>query len=250
MIIILDSVLYAYERYYPQTFSEECKYTRENVKTKSTFTCNRDEISSQDQTCPGMKKFLFTSEFHPGMKRVELHPWMKFNLKENLPLSMKTYNKVYHWYVKISADIFVHHFRLLIFLLTHFRRSLPEVFCIKGLHRNFAKFTGKPLRQSLFFNKVAGWPATLFKKWHSHRCFPVNFSKFLRTSLLTNTSGGYFWHFQTWCYEKEQNRIYSTSLTTIECGLNENNMIVGRVNKVQQSNLKEIPNFLHYREKD
>ena len=33
---------------------------------------------------PGMKKFLFTHEFHPGMKRVE------FNLKENLPLSLGT----------------------------------------------------------------------------------------------------------------------------------------------------------------
>ena len=33
---------------------------------------------------PGMKKILFTREFHPGMK---------FNLKENLPLRMmKTYN--------------------------------------------------------------------------------------------------------------------------------------------------------------
>ena len=39
-IIILDSVLYAYEKYYPQTFLEECKYMRENVKTKSAFTCN------------------------------------------------------------------------------------------------------------------------------------------------------------------------------------------------------------------
>ena len=45
---------------------------------------------------PGMKKFLFTREFHPGMKRVEFHPGMKFNLKENLPLSMKTY-KIYHF---------------------------------------------------------------------------------------------------------------------------------------------------------
>ena len=30
--------------------------------------------------------------------------------------------------------------------------------------RNFAKFTGKHLCQSLFFNKVAGRPATLLKK--------------------------------------------------------------------------------------
>ena len=50
----------------------------------------------------------------------------------------------------------------------------------------FAKFTGKHLCQSLFFNKVAGLrPATLFKKRLWHRCFPVNFAKFLKTPFLT-----------------------------------------------------------------
>ena len=37
-----------------------------------------------------------------------------------------------------------------------FRSSRPEVFYKKGVLRNFAKFTGKHLCQSLFFNKVAG----------------------------------------------------------------------------------------------
>ena len=46
--------------------------------------------------CPRMKKFLFTRDFHPRMKRVEFHPGMKFNLKENLPLSMKTCNEIYY----------------------------------------------------------------------------------------------------------------------------------------------------------
>ena len=36
------------------------------------------------------------------------------------------------------------------------RSSRPEVFCKKGVLRNFAKFTGKQLSQSLFFNNVAG----------------------------------------------------------------------------------------------
>ena len=31
--------------------------------------------------------------------------------------------------------------------------------------------------------------ATLFKKGYWHRCFPVNFAKFLRTTFLKNTSG-------------------------------------------------------------
>ena len=31
-IIILDSVIYGYEKYYPQLFLEECKYAKTNVK--------------------------------------------------------------------------------------------------------------------------------------------------------------------------------------------------------------------------
>ena len=34
-IIILDSVFYAYEKYHPQTFLEECKHAKENIKTKN-----------------------------------------------------------------------------------------------------------------------------------------------------------------------------------------------------------------------
>ena len=56
----------------------------------------------------------------------------------------------------------------------------------KGVLRNFAKFTGKHLCQSLFFNKVASLrPATLSKKRLWYRCFLVNFAKFLRISFLT-----------------------------------------------------------------
>ena len=61
----------------------------------------------------------------------------------------------------------------------------------KGVLRNFAKFTGKHLCQVLFYNKVAGpEPATLLKKRLWHRCFRMNFAKFLRTpfhrTLLNN----------------------------------------------------------------
>ena len=55
----------------------------------------------------------------------------------------------------------------------------------KGVLRNFAKSTGKYLCQRLFLNKVAG----LRHRCLWHRCFPVNFAKFLRTSFLQNTSG-------------------------------------------------------------
>ena len=65
------------------------------------------------------------------------------------------------------------------------QKQPPEVFRKKGVLRNFAKFRGKHLCQSFFFNKVAGRPATLLKKRLWRRCFPVNFAKFLRTPFLT-----------------------------------------------------------------
>ena len=69
----------------------------------------------------------------------------------------------------------------------------------KGVLRNFTKFTGKHLCQSLFFSKVAGLrPAALVKKRLWHRCFPVNFVKFLRTPFLQSTSGRLLlYNFQT-----------------------------------------------------
>ena len=63
------------------------------------------------------------------------------------------------------------------FSCSHQRCSLKKV-----ILRNFAKFTGKHLYQSLFFNKVARiMPTTLLKKRLRHRCFFVYFAKFLRT---------------------------------------------------------------------
>ena len=67
-----------------------------------------------------------------------------------------------------------------------FRSSHQRCSIKKGVLRNFTKFTGKHLCQSLFFNKTF---STLLKKRLWHRCFPVSFLKFLRTPLLQNTSG-------------------------------------------------------------
>ena len=67
------------------------------------------------------------------------------------------------------------------------RRSHLEVFCKKDVLRNFAKFTGKHLCQSLCLR-----PANLFKKRLWHRCVLVNFAKFLGTPFLQNNSGGCF----------------------------------------------------------
>ena len=45
------------------------------------------------------------------------------------------------------------------------RSSRAEVFCKRGVLKNFIKFTEKHLRWSLFFNKVTALqPATLLKR--------------------------------------------------------------------------------------
>ena len=64
-----------------------------------------------------------------------------------------------------------------------YRSSHPDIFCKKGALRNFGKLTGKHLCQNLYFNKVPGL-ACNFIKIETHRYFPVNFAKFLRTPFL------------------------------------------------------------------
>ena len=57
------------------------------------------------------------------------------------------------------------------------RSIRPEVFCKKGVLKNFAKFTRKHQCQGLFFNKVAGLkPMILLKKCLYNRFFRVNFA--------------------------------------------------------------------------
>ena len=64
------------------------------------------------------------------------------------------------------------------------------MFYKKGTLKNFAKFTGKHLCQSLLFNKVAGLRfAAVSNKRLWQRCFLLNFVQFLRTPSLQNTSG-------------------------------------------------------------
>ena len=70
-------------------------------------------------------------------------------------------------------------------MLWKFRSNRLELFCKKGVLKNFPKFTGKHLCQSLFFNKVAGLtPVTLFIKRLWTQVFSCEFAKFLRTPFL------------------------------------------------------------------
>ena len=70
------------------------------------------------------------------------------------------------------------------------RNSRPDVFCRKGVLRNFTKFTGKYLcQQSLFSIKLQTDACSLLKKRLWHRFFPVNLAKFLRTRFFTEHFG-------------------------------------------------------------
>ena len=46
-IIILDSVIYAYEKYHPKTFLEEWKYAKENIKTDNYID---EELKSESES--------------------------------------------------------------------------------------------------------------------------------------------------------------------------------------------------------
>ena len=41
-------MIYAYEKYYPQIFLEECKYVKENVKTKNYIDMELESESDSD----------------------------------------------------------------------------------------------------------------------------------------------------------------------------------------------------------
>ena len=46
-VIILDSIIYAYEKYYPQVFLQECKYVQEKIKAKNYID---EELKSKSDT--------------------------------------------------------------------------------------------------------------------------------------------------------------------------------------------------------
>ena len=56
-IIMLDSVLKANKKYYPQTFLEECKYVQDKIKTKNYIDENLKlelDSDSNDETESGI----------------------------------------------------------------------------------------------------------------------------------------------------------------------------------------------------
>ena len=84
---------------------------------------------------------------------------------------------------------------LILFMKNHLwianvKCSRLQMLCKMHFLKKFAKFTGKHLSPSLFFNKVADLhPATLLTMRYQHWGFPVNFAKTLKTPFLHKNSG-------------------------------------------------------------
>ena len=90
-------------------------------------------------------------------------------LGHHLLLSLYQISKQYFGFVSVQA---------LLYNSPYPQKQPPQVFCKKAILTNFAKFLGKHRAP----------PATLLKKRLWHRCFSVNFAKFLRTPFSQNTS--------------------------------------------------------------
>ena len=71
------------------------------------------------------------------------------------------------------------------FYLASFRSSHQRCSLSKGVLRNFAKFTGKHLCQSLFFNKVAGAACNFIKKETLTQVFSCEFCEISKNTFFT-----------------------------------------------------------------
>ena len=110
----------------------ECFTGKHTETCKLTGTCKYLYLQGIQFIC----QFQHTSVLHPLLIVLrKYHPW--------------TWN-VWHDILSIFF-VLIHEIRhQKILLVTQDRSSRPEVFCKKGVFRNFAKFTAKHIRQSLF----------------------------------------------------------------------------------------------------
>ena len=100
------------------------------------------------------KKERLTTNIYTNGKYIRKRFWLFQNWQDSSSWTSETSENVY-LFVFISSFV---SFKYIYFfdVARNHRSSGPEVLCKKGVPRNFAKFTGKHMCQSLFFNKVGG----------------------------------------------------------------------------------------------
>ena len=67
------------------------------------------------------------------------------------------------------------------------RSSRPELFCKKGILRNFAKFRGKHFYQRLFVNKVGGLACNFIKRESLAQVFSCEFCESSKSTFFYRT---------------------------------------------------------------
>ena len=107
--------------------------------------------------------------------------WSLFLIK--LQACRKTPSLILFVHERLNA--YMRKYSKLIHRKSNYRSSCPEVFCKKGVIRNFAKFPGKHLCQSLFFlTKLQTDTCNFIKKDALAQVFPCEFCEISKTTFF------------------------------------------------------------------
>ena len=113
-------------------------------------------------------------------KKKRFSSWIKSQARcssaggNNKYLLMRPYDiQTFFFHYKLQADILF--WPISVHVTSVGQKQPPEVFCKKGVLKNFAKFTGKHLCQSLFFNKVDLQACNFIKKETLAQVFSCKF---------------------------------------------------------------------------
>ena len=114
---------------------------------------------------------------------IDANRWQAYSCKGKQTNKALTGLMIFQWKMVWSVLSWVVALRQPVSNRSSHRRCFVKNVALK----NFANFTGRHLCWSLFLIKLQAFrPATLIKKRIEHRCFPVKFTKFLRTAILNN----------------------------------------------------------------
>ena len=109
-----------------------------------------------------------------------------------------------HW--KLKVLVWENVARLPLYLFTYLRSSRQSCSVNKDVLKNFAKFTGKHLCQSITFDKVAG--LQLYLKKTLAQLFSCEFCEILKNTFLQNASWRLFLYLLCKkCYELSRKRV-------------------------------------------
>ena len=147
--------------YFQNTFSEE------HIWTAASASFHHRNIQSDAIEMLQIKHGHFCQILTDAFTQTT----QEYNFRQNRGFTIPPVSRMYHG----SKSTFF------------FRSKRPEVFCKKGILRNFIKFTGKHLHQSLFL--INCWPKAhnFIKKESLAQVFSCEFSEIFKNTFLYRT---------------------------------------------------------------